>query len=195
MIRHAGRLTGAALLVALCAWPGAALSEIEHTGALRLIGTGSGRVNIHNAPEELTAPSWTGALVGRYIAASKGHPWQWQVNVFADVARVGQQGIGAFGTVGARGSSYRLPWLQQRLNMELLPILRAGGFALVNIGDKSGIAGMSVSWSASDEAEVMLGLFKPWGDRAELFDSGYLWLHSEMGSAPATVYLEARAFF
>ena len=77
---------------------------------------------------------------------------------------------------------------------ELLPILRVGGFALANLEDLSGVGGLSLSWSAADEADVMLGAFLPWGDGAAIGPQG-LQLGSEMGAGSATLYLEARAFF
>ncbi len=94
---------------------------------------------------------------------------------------------------------------------ELLPILRTGVFALMNVGDGSGLAGLSLSWNASDEADIALGGFLPWGTPARfgpLVSQGAagaaggtagtvtgLLLESEYGAGGPVGYLEARWYF
>lgn len=80
---------------------------------------------------------------------------------------------------------------------EIVPILNASVFALVNANDGSGLTGLSLIYSVADEADIIGGLFVPWG--GDPFATGDptapVGLRSEQGASPLTVYLEARAFF
>ena len=84
---------------------------------------------------------------------------------------------------------------------EIIPILRASVTALVNAGDGSGLAGISLLYSVADESDLILGVFVPWGRGLQGIDPvGSLpplgiQLGSELGLSPITAYLEARVFF
>ena len=66
--------------------------------------------------------------------------------------------------------------------------------ALVSLGDGSGMAMASLSYSIADEADFVGGLLIPWGERTA-GAAGLPVLGSEMGSAPVAGFLETRFFF
>ncbi|MCO4762993.1 MAG: hypothetical protein KC502_15865 [Myxococcales bacterium] len=95
---------------------------------------------------------------------------------------------------------------------ELLPIVRVGGFSMVNLADLSGLLGLSLAWSVADEIDVSLGAFVPWGKPGRIVPlpsglggattggvsgglGGLMALGSEFGASPTTAYLEARWYF
>ncbi|MEM6989910.1 MAG: hypothetical protein AAF721_05420 [Myxococcota bacterium] len=81
--------------------------------------------------------------------------------------------------------------------LELVPILNAAVFTLVNANDGSGLVGASLIYNVADEADIIAGVFTPWGKGPELTGDPMnpILLGSEYGVSPVTVYLEARAFF
>jgi len=81
--------------------------------------------------------------------------------------------------------------------VEIVPILNGAVFTLVNANDASGLAGMSLIYNVADEADIIAGVFAPWGDDPSFSADAMqpLTLGSEYGAGPLTVYLEARAFF
>lgn len=94
--------------------------------------------------------------------------------------------------------------------LDLVPVLNLAALALLNAEDGSGLAGLSLSYSAADEVDLILGTFLPWGADATLpaADPATSYpaasyppagpvpaLASEYGDSPATIYLESRVFF
>ncbi len=78
------------------------------------------------------------------------------------------------------------------IEAEVVPILRLALVAFVNLGDRSGVAVTSLSYSIADEADLVGGLLVPWG---EGLDTAAMQLHSEMGVAPIAGFVETRVFF
>jgi hypothetical protein len=78
--------------------------------------------------------------------------------------------------------------------LETLPILRLNAIGLVNAEDGSGMAGLFAAWSISDEADLLLGGFVPWGRRTSASATAPT-LRSEFGLQPTTLFLETRVFF
>jgi len=102
----------------------------------------------------------------------------------------------------AAGYTDDLPYLARHyaalaVGMEIIPIVRAGATVLVNASDGSGLAGVSVTYNVANEADLILGVFVPWGKGIESVDlmAGEVELGSEFGLAPLSVYLESRVFF
>jgi hypothetical protein len=83
------------------------------------------------------------------------------------------------------------------VGIELLPILRANALALVDAGDGSGLAGLGLAYGLADEADLLMGLFVPWGKdpMVGMDPSMPIVLRSELGASPLALYVEARAFF
>jgi hypothetical protein len=83
------------------------------------------------------------------------------------------------------------------IGVELLPILRANALALVDAGDGSGLAGVGFAYSLADEADLLLGLFVPWGKNPVVSPDPTMpiVLRSELGASPLSLYAEARVFF
>jgi hypothetical protein len=81
--------------------------------------------------------------------------------------------------------------------IEIIPVLQGGVLTMINANDGSGLAGLSLLYSLADEADLIAGVFAPWGD--DPMPTGDpmnpIVLHSELGTGPLTLYLEARAFF
>lgn len=82
-------------------------------------------------------------------------------------------------------------------NVEIVPILNDSVFTLVNANDGSGLAGLSLIYNVADEADIIAGMFTPWGGDPSFTGDPTrpIALDSEFGASPLTVYLEARAFF
>lgn len=80
---------------------------------------------------------------------------------------------------------------------EIIPILRAGAVVLVNAGDLSGIASLSLVYNIADEADFVGGLLAGWGKGPEAAATLPLTLalHSEFGATPVAVFLETRFYF
>ena len=81
--------------------------------------------------------------------------------------------------------------------VEIVPILYGSVFMLVNGNDGSGLTGLSLLYNVADEADLIAGLFVPWGAEPTITmdPMNPVELRSELGVSPLTVYLEARAFF
>ncbi len=95
-----------------------------------------------------------------------------------------------------------LPYLAQHYvgvnaGMEIIPILQASTAAIVNASDGSGLVTASMVYSVADEADLIGGLFVPWGTRASVRDDPLmpLDLGSEFGNGGLTLYFESRVFF
>ncbi|MCK5689737.1 hypothetical protein KAI87_10730, partial [Myxococcota bacterium] len=82
------------------------------------------------------------------------------------------------------------------LGGEILPILRLGFFAYANLNDASGLGGLSLIYSASDEVEMMLGSYLPFGEKNKTLTADpFFEMKSEYGSMPQMLYGEVRAYF
>jgi hypothetical protein len=78
--------------------------------------------------------------------------------------------------------------------LEIVPVLRVDAIGLVNANDGSGMAGIFASYSISDEADLLVGGFIPWG-RLPPSTAAIPMLRSEFGLQPTTLFLETRVFF
>lgn len=82
------------------------------------------------------------------------------------------------------------------MGMEIIPILRFSAITLVNAGDGSGLAGPFLMLNVADEADLLAGVFIPWGKGADLDPTSLnLDLGSEYGLASVSAYLETRVAF
>lgn len=95
-----------------------------------------------------------------------------------------------------------LPYLAQHyvgvvLGLQPIPILSAGAVTFVNATDGSGLVGLNASYSISNEADLILGSFIPWGPSARATANPLMpvELASEFGAGGFTLYLESRVFF
>lgn len=81
--------------------------------------------------------------------------------------------------------------------LEIVPVLYANALSLVNASDGSGLAALSFVYSVADEADLIGGLFVPWGPGPTLTDDPSLPadVRSEFGNSALTLYLESRVFF
>lgn len=81
--------------------------------------------------------------------------------------------------------------------IEILPILRTNVIGLVDAGDGSGQVGLSLLYSVADEADLIMGVFAPWGKEPRVTGDpdNPIVLRSELGASPVSVYVEARTFF
>ncbi|MCA9660593.1 MAG: hypothetical protein KC486_19790, partial [Myxococcales bacterium] len=88
-------------------------------------------------------------------------------------------------------------YVSPSFGLDIVPILRAATFALVNANDGSGLAGGSLVYNVADESDFILGLFVPWGAGLEAIypSTGAPILGSEWGLSPLVIYLESRVFF
>ena len=82
--------------------------------------------------------------------------------------------------------------------LEITPLLRTSVLTLVDANDGSGLAGLSLAYSVADEADLIAGVFVPWGKDPRVSGDPTMptvALGSELGASPLMVYLEARTFF
>ncbi|MCB9753172.1 MAG: hypothetical protein H6713_24715 [Myxococcales bacterium] len=107
-----------------------------------------------------------------------------------------------------------IPYLGQHhlgltAGLQPVPIVTLNAFSILNLGDGSGMAGPLLMLSISDEVDLLLGMYVPWGKRAStstlevanpvgtgtttttVVDA----LRSEFGVAPLSVFLELRSYF
>ncbi|MEZ4381865.1 MAG: hypothetical protein R3A79_10970 [Nannocystaceae bacterium] len=88
-------------------------------------------------------------------------------------------------------------YISPSFGLDVVPILRAATFALVNANDGSGLAGGSLVYNVADESDFILGLFVPWGAGLQGLQpsTGLPRVGSEYGLTPLVLYLESRVFF
>lgn len=88
-------------------------------------------------------------------------------------------------------------YVSASFGLDLVPILKAQTFTLVNASDGSGLAGLSLFYNVANESDLILGLFAPWGRGFRGFDPMTMLpqIGSEYGLSPLVVYLESRVFF
>lgn len=82
---------------------------------------------------------------------------------------------------------------------ELMPMLTVGNTIIANLGDVSALMGPSLTWSLADEAVLVAGGYVTMGDRPAPEPSPNpaqpLQLRSEYGTAPASAFLQFKAYF
>jgi hypothetical protein len=82
--------------------------------------------------------------------------------------------------------------------LDIVPILRLTATGLFNATDASGLAALVLAYSISDEADALVGVFLPWGDRP-VEDSGPPFygpaVRSEFGLVPIMLFIEMRFYF
>ncbi|MBN2344622.1 MAG: hypothetical protein JXX29_13230 [Deltaproteobacteria bacterium] len=79
--------------------------------------------------------------------------------------------------------------------MELHPLLYLNTLGLMNLGDKSGYASVSLAFSIGDNAEWLAGIITPFGKKNNLTTGNAVIVRSEMGTAPFTGFTELRYYF
>ncbi len=89
-------------------------------------------------------------------------------------------------------------YLGLNLGGEIIPILYAGLVNIFNLTDPSGLSALTLLYSIADEAELLGGLFLPWGKKPGLepgLPPTAARPGSELGSMPFLVFLETRVSF
>ncbi|MBI5497570.1 MAG: hypothetical protein HY904_21340 [Deltaproteobacteria bacterium] len=101
----------------------------------------------------------------------------------------------------ARGEAWALGryYAAVSAGYELLPVLNTAVAVIANLGDPSLAVGPSLTWSVSDEAVVVAGLYTPVGappDREPTGDPARpVRLRSEFGTMPQSAFLQMKAYF
>lgn len=88
-------------------------------------------------------------------------------------------------------------YVAANFGLDLVPILKAQTFTLINASDASGLAGLSLLYNVADEADLIVGVFAPWGRGFRGFDPVTMFprIGSEYGLSPLIAYFESRVFF
>ena len=83
------------------------------------------------------------------------------------------------------------------LGGDIAPILRLNAVGLANLEDGSGLSGLTLVHSVSDEADLAAGALVPWGERSGISsESSYdPVVKSEFGTAPLVAFVETRLYF
>jgi len=164
---------------------------------------GDGRLD---ADEPQDYDSVPGRRVHLHAAAGVDHTFDWRSLNLAFEAMYLSDG-GARPALYAARLARLLPdellylnrmYLALSVSGEILPILRAAALALWNTQDLSGLAALTLIYSAADEVDVAGGLLLPWGARSAA-DAGAAGaaaaIESEYGLVPLTVFVESRVYF
>lgn len=88
-------------------------------------------------------------------------------------------------------------YVAANFGLDLVPILKAQTFTLIDASDGSGLAGLSLLYNVADESDLIFGLFAPWGRGFRGFDPVTMSprVGSEYGLSPLVAYFESRVFF
>jgi hypothetical protein len=88
-------------------------------------------------------------------------------------------------------------YVSASFGLDLVPILKASAFTLINANDGSGLGGLSLIYNVANESDLILGLFAPWGRGVRCVDPVTMapQIGSEYGLSPLVLYLESRVFF
>lgn len=79
--------------------------------------------------------------------------------------------------------------------IDLVAILNLAVVGLVNAADGSGITTVSLSYNASNEVDLSLGMLAGWGWRPRAGSDGAPILRSELGQTPITAFLQTTIAF
>jgi hypothetical protein len=81
--------------------------------------------------------------------------------------------------------------------LTIIPVLRGSVLTMISATDGSGLAGLSLSYSVADEADLIAGAYVPWGAGLRTGDGPIPIpeLGSEFGLSPVSAFLEMRVFF
>lgn len=138
-----------------------------------------------------------GPLYGQ-LAARVEHSWPWHnLNVGAEYAYF-SDGAAAAADYLARAARLfpdELPYLGQHYAgvnaaIDLIPILNLGVVGLVNALDGSGITTVTLTYNASNEVDLSLGMLAGWGYRPRAAGDGTPVLRSEFGATPIAAFLQ-----
>ena len=143
-----------------------------------------------------------GPIYGQ-LAARVEHSWPWHnLNIGAEYAYFSDGAAAAADYVAraARLFPDELPYLGQHYagvnaTIDLIPILNLAVVGLVNALDGSGITTCTLTYNASNEVDVSLGVLGGWGYRPRVMADGTPYLRSEFGTTPLTGYLQTNIAF
>jgi hypothetical protein len=136
-----------------------------------------------------------GPLYGQ-LAARIDHSWPWHnVSIGAEYAFFSDGAAAAADYVARAANLFpdELPYLGQHYagvnaGIDIIPILNLGVVGLVNCLDGSGITTLSLTYNASNEVDLSLGMLAGWGHRPRADAPGYL--RSEFGATPIAAFLQ-----
>ncbi len=143
-----------------------------------------------------------GPLYGQ-IAARVEHSWAWHNLSLGGEYAFFSDGAAAAADLAARAARLfpdELPYLGQHYAgvnaaIDLIPILNLGVVGLVNALDGSGIATLTLTYNASNEVDLGLGLLAGWGYRPRPAADGTPELRSEFGATPIVAFLQTTVAF
>ncbi len=143
-----------------------------------------------------------GPLYGQ-LSARVEHSWPWRnLSVGGEYA--------FFSDGAARPADYvaraarlfpdELPYLGRHYagingGLDLLPILNLSVVGLVNAADGSGITTVALTYNASNEVDLSLGMLAGWGWRPRADAGGNPVLRSELGATPITAFAQSTITF
>ena len=143
-----------------------------------------------------------GPLFGQ-VAARVEHSWPWhnlsiggEYAFFSDGAPVPADYL-------VRATMFypdELPYLGEHYvgvnaGIDLIAILNLGVVGLVNAADGSGITTVSLTYNASNEVDLNLGMLAGWGYRPRAAPDGTIVIRSEFGATPITAFLQTTISF
>jgi len=143
-----------------------------------------------------------GPLYGQ-VAVRVEHSWPWHnVTVGGEYAYFSDGAADPAGYL-ARAALFfpdELPYLGRHYagvngGIDLIPILNLGVVGLVNAADGSGITTLSLTYNASNEVDLSLGMLAGWGYRPRQAADGSIVVRSEFGATPITAFLQTTISF
>jgi hypothetical protein len=143
-----------------------------------------------------------GPLYGQ-VAARVEHSWPWHnLSVGGEYAYF-SDGAAAPADYVARAQRLfadELPYLGRHYagvnaGIDIVPILNLALVGLVNAADGSGITTLALTYNASNEVDLSLGMLAGWGYRPRPTAAGPPLLRSEFGLTPITAFLQTTIAF
>jgi hypothetical protein len=143
-----------------------------------------------------------GPLYGQ-LSARIEHSWPWHnVTVGGEYAFF-SDGAAATSDYLARATRLfpdELPYLGRHYagvnaGIDLIAILNLAVVGLVNAADGSGLTTLALTYNASNEVDLSLGLLAGWGYRPIPAANGAPLLRSELGATPITAFLQTTISF
>jgi hypothetical protein len=143
-----------------------------------------------------------GPLYGQ-LAARIEHSWPWHnLNIGAEYAFFSDGADMPSGYI-ARAALFfpdELPYLGEHYvgvnaAMDIIAILNIGVVGLVNAADGSGITTLSLTYNASNEVDLSLGMLAGWGYRPRANPDGTIRVRSEFGATPITAFFQTNVAF
>jgi hypothetical protein len=143
-----------------------------------------------------------GPMYGQ-VAARIEHSWPWHnLSIGGEYAYFSDGAPAPADYIIRAGAFFpdELPYLGRHYAgvngaIDIIPILNLGVVGLVNAADGSGITTVSLTYNASNEVDVSLGMLAGWGYRPRQDATGALVLRSEFGATPITAFLQTTISF